>query len=275
MKQQQHYLTPFLFAILLHVIVFVFVFFAFNSAPKPQPTANVAKHKSIHIVNAVAVNQTEVAQEVQRLKQQQQQRLARHKAEQRKLYQQKLALQQQRQRAEKAQRALKLEAVRLRERRQALANQQAKLKKQQAVRAAQLKKQQAAKQALLKKQQAEKALQAKLAAERKAEAAARAKRLNSLVDKYTALILNAIYPNWIVSSNQKQLSMDVLINLAANGTVLNVRIERSSGSAVFDRSAVAAIYKSSPLPVPKDPQALAVFHQLRLTMQPEDIVNKG
>jgi colicin import membrane protein len=115
-------------------------------------------------------------------------------------------------------------------------------------------------------------LQKKAAAEQQqALAAGRAKRINLEVSKYNSLILNAIYPNWIVNDKQKNLSTDLLINLAANGTVLNVTVQKSSGLASFDRAAVAAVYKSSPLPVPKDPQAFAVFKEFKLTLKPENI----
>ena len=173
----------------------------------------------------------------------------------------------------KAQQALKAEAARLKEHRQQLLKQQTELKKQQQQQAL-LKKQAAARQAELRKQQAEKELQAKLAAEQKArEAAIHAKAIKSLVMKYTQLIRNAISPNWIILDKKKNISTDVLINLAKDGTVLNVTVVRSSGSAAFDRSAVTAVYKSSPLPVPKDPQALAQLRQFKLTMDPHDLSN--
>ena len=270
--KDNHYLTPLLLAILLHVIVFVFIFFAFSMPTKLEMTATKPATVVKPIVQAVAVNQKQVAQEVTRLQQQQQQRAAQRKAEQRKLYQQKLALKRQQQRAAKAQQALKAEAARLQQHRQQILKQQAALKKQK--QAALRKQQEAAKQALLKKQQAEKELQAKLAAEQKARAAAaRAKEVSNLVNKYHQLILSAITPNWIILN--KNLSADVLINLAADGTVLNAKVVRSSGSAAFDRSAVTAIYKSSPLPVPKDPQAFAQFRQFQLTMNPQDLINNG
>ena len=269
--KDNHYLTPLLLAILLHVIVFVFVFFAFNVPRKLEMTASKPVIKSKPIVQAIAVDQKQVAQEVTKLEQQQRQRVAQRKAEQDKFYQQKLLLKRQQARAAKAQQALKAEAARLRRRHQQLLKQQLQLKKQQQQQALR-KKQQAARQALLRKQQAEKALQEKLAAEQKAHAAAiRAKEISSLVDKYHQLILNAIAPNWIILNKNKNISADVLINLANDGTVLNVKVVRSSGSAAFDRSAVTAIYKSSPLPVPKDPQAFMQFRQFQLTMDPQDL----
>jgi colicin import membrane protein len=48
-------------------------------------------------------------------------------------------------------------------------------------------------------------------------------------------------------------------------------VQKSSGIAAFDNSAVAAVYKSSPLPVPKDPQAFGVFRSFKLTLKPENI----
>ena len=271
MKNNQYYFTPFLLAILLHVVVFVFIFFAFKVPTKLESAAIKNNAQPTPIVKAIAVNQADVEKEVSRLEQQQQQQAANRKAQQRKLYQQKKALKRQQQRAAKAERSLKSQTARLKKHQQQLAKQQAQLKQQQA----KLKKQQAVREALLKKQKAEKALQAKVAAEQKVQAAARAKQVNNLINKYNILIRNAISPNWFVSSNQKQLSADLLISLAANGTVLNVSVAKSSGSAAFDSLAVAAVYKSSPLPVPKDPQAFAMFRQFNLKMLPQNISPGG
>lgn len=82
------------------------------------------------------------------------------------------------------------------------------------------------------------------------------------VDKYGALIKQAISQQWIIpDSNQKKLQTKLQVSVAPGGMVLNVTITQSSGDAAFDRSARAAVFKSSPLPVPNDP---AVFNQFRI-----------
>ena len=268
MKYKQYYFTPFLFAILLHLLAFGFVFFAFAETPKPESKVGHVMHQPVRIVNAVTVKQADVDKEVQRLKQQQQQRAAQHKAEQQRLYRQKRAIQRQRQRAAKAQQALQQETTRLRQQQQRLAAQQTQLKKQQAAQQALLKKRQLAQQQKIRQQ--------KLAAVRALATAAEKKQLETVIDRYSALIKGTIFPNFIIPSRkQKKLFAIVLINLASNGTVLGVSVDKSSGSAAFDQAAVTAVYKSSPLPVPKNPKAFAAFRQFKLTMRSDNTVHSG
>jgi colicin import membrane protein len=103
------------------------------------------------------------------------------------------------------------------------------------------------------------------------EAAQRA-RMAGVVDKYKALILGAIGQQWILPDRvNTSLSSRFKIRLAPNGAVLDVQLTRSSGDAVLDRSAEAAIYKASPLPVPSEPDMFHVFREISLTVRPENI----
>jgi colicin import membrane protein len=103
------------------------------------------------------------------------------------------------------------------------------------------------------------------------EAAQRA-RMAGVVDKYKALILGAIGQQWILPDQvNTSLSSRFKIRLAPNGAVLDVQLTRSSGDAVLDRSAEAAIYKASPLPVPSEPDMFNVFREISLTVRPETI----
>ena len=66
---------------------------------------------------------------------------------------------------------------------------------------------------------------------------------------------------WLVSRDvDKALRCQFLIRLAPGGVVLDVVLQQGSGNAAFDRSAQTAIYKASPLPVPKDS---ALFDQFQ------------
>lgn len=144
-----------------------------------------------------------------------------------------------------------------------------------------LKKQQkAAKQRQLTKQiqiDQQKLLQQQLAQEQQqlsqaAASAARDKAWQTEIDKYKALIVQAIGQNWIVpEGTDKNLSCQLLIQVAPGGAVLNVQIAQSSGNDGLDTSAINAVYKASPLPVPADPQLFDKFRQLRLTVRPENI----
>jgi len=105
----------------------------------------------------------------------------------------------------------------------------------------------------------------------KAETLAAQQRNAGEVDKYKALILNAIRDQWILPENvNPDLSSQFVIRLAPTGSVLEVRLARSSGDMILDRSAQAAIYKASPLPVPHDAQVFNMFREISLTVRPSN-----
>lgn len=102
---------------------------------------------------------------------------------------------------------------------------------------------------------------------------AQAARLRSIMDEYKAKILAAIGENWLVPSGiAPNLSCQLLIHLAPNGTVLGVELLRTSGDTALDHSAETAVMKASPLPVPQEPGAFDPFRELKLTVKPEEIV---
>jgi colicin import membrane protein len=117
-------------------------------------------------------------------------------------------------------------------------------------------------------------LAAKEAAQRNAQQAAadqqRAAQMSGEVNKYKALIIQAISQHWILPDHvNRQLYSQFRIQLAPNGRVLSVSLIRSSGDPVLDRSAQAAIYKASPLPVPTDATMFNLFRDISLTVRPE------
>lgn len=124
-------------------------------------------------------------------------------------------------------------------------------------------------QAQLAKAERERKKQAQAVAAQKAETRA---RTAGVVDKYKALIVNAIGRNWILPENvDSTLSSQFRIRLAPDGMVLEVTLTRSSGDALLDRSAQTAIYKASPLPVPADVETFNMFRDISLTVRPEQV----
>ncbi|ANN95599.1 TPA: cell envelope integrity protein TolA [Legionella pneumophila] len=110
------------------------------------------------------------------------------------------------------------------------------------------------------------------AAQQAAQNAERQARIAGEVDKYKALIVNAIGRNWILPENvDSSLSSQFRIRLAPDGTVLEVSLIRSSGDPLLDRSAQTAIYKASPLPVPQDVETFNLFRDISLTVRPEQV----
>lgn len=265
-------------------------------AAKPQP----------EIVKAVTVDNKQVMETVNRLKQEraEQQRAEQNRqnqlkrqaeaAKQQRIKEQqqlaklkeeanKIAIARKKQAEEEKKRLKELAEQKAKEtkRLEELKKQQDKLVKQQEVEAKKLaeldkkkaeklkQEKEAAKQA---KADMEKQKQAEATAQQAAQSAANQARIAGEVDKYKALILNAIGRNWILPENvNSSLSSQFRIRLAPDGTVLEVTLSRSSGDPLLDRSAQTAIYKASPLPVPTDAQTFNLFRDISLTVRPEQV----
>lgn len=90
------------------------------------------------------------------------------------------------------------------------------------------------------------------------------------IDKYKALIIQSISQQWIVPDNvEKNISCVLDVRVAPGGVVLQVTVSRSSGNPALDNSAVAAVNKASPLPVPADSGLFNQFRELHLTVKPD------
>lgn len=173
--------------------------------------------------------------------------------------------------------------------------QQQKIEEQQAAAAAALekKKQQEALQAKAlaeKKQQEEeqKKLQAAVLAEKQSalqqqllqqqltneqQQVIQAQQLQGIIDQYRARILIAIKNQWAIPESAEQgMSCVFTIDLTPEGVVSHVQLVRGSGNTALDRAAEIAIYKASPLPVPKDPSAFNAFRHFTLKMVNQDIL---
>ena len=270
-----------------------------NEASKPIESTDL-QNKAI---KAVSVDSQEVMQAVNHLKQE---RLKQQQAEnnrQRALAQQaeqarqqriaeqqrieklkneaaKLAIARQKQLAEEQQRLKQLAQQKLEQEKQLaeMKKQQAQLQKQQQLEAQKLadakkKAEEVARaeqaRVAAEKAKAELAQNQQIAAQQAALDAANKARIAGEVDKYKALIINAISRQWILPENaDSSMSSQFRIRLAPNGAVLEVSLTRSSGDPILDRSAQAAIYKASPLPVPSDATTFNLFRDISLTVRP-------
>lgn len=286
------YKQSFSFSLVIHVFVIFLLVFSFNwQAPKP------IVNKGHKIVHAVAVDDQQVQKLVKDLKKQQADKIAAEKARQKHL--DKLAQQSKNKRIAEQKRLNTLKKQQAQEAKK-LAQQKAKekavlqkLKKDQAAQSKQLKdleaqqKQAQDKLAKLKKQNADQTkqqqqykealeLQKKIAAKQAAIAKQKSQAIEGIVNKYKGLILEAISQNWLVPpGTNPKLSCQLFIELGNNGKVTNVRVMKSSGNSLLDRSAVAAVYKASPLPAPSDQEAYKAFKSFSLAVKPENIINVG
>lgn len=99
------------------------------------------------------------------------------------------------------------------------------------------------------------------------------RKTQGIVSKYKALILQAIGERWIIPpQTDKKLYCILMIRLAPGGTVLDVQLAKGSGNNALDSSAIAAVFKASPLPVPKDPDAFEPFRQFALRVKLEGLM---
>ncbi|MBS0351265.1 MAG: cell envelope integrity protein TolA [Proteobacteria bacterium] len=100
----------------------------------------------------------------------------------------------------------------------------------------------------------------------------RAQQTQGIIDQYRARILIAIANQWLIPDGvNPQIYCVFTLDLTPSGVVTHAQLIRSSGNSALDRSAETAIYKSSPLPVPADPQALNQFRHFTLKMTPQDV----
>ena len=86
-------------------------------------------------------------------------------------------------------------------------------------------------------------------------------------------ILSMLSRFWRVPADSTP-SMHVILNvkLHHSGEVADVIVSETSGSDAFDRSAKLAVWKASPLPLPKDPRLIDSLLHFRLNMSPKHII---
>ncbi|KTD41395.1 cell envelope integrity protein TolA [Legionella parisiensis] len=314
------YRKAFFAALGLHLFLIVMLL-TDNSSQRPVLTAEtkntpgvdqpIAATPQTEVVKAVSVDNKQVMETVNRLKQEREQQKKAEINRQNELKRQAEAAKQQRIKEQQQLARLKEEANKIAIARKKQAEEEKrrlkKLEEQKALEAKRIEDLKKQKEELVKQQQLEakkladlnkkkmvekaqaekeKAELAKAEAERRkqSEAAAAAKqaqaaknaerqaRIAGEVDKYKALIVNAIGRNWILPENvDSSLSSQFRIRLAPDGMVLEVTLTRSSGDPLLDRSAQTAIYKASPLPVPADSETFNLFRDISLTVRPEQV----
>lgn len=282
------YRKSFIKSVLLHA--FILVFLVLNiTTHSPSYVIKKTQIESRPIIQTTAVSEEKITQEVQRIQALKAQEIAKEQARQdalkeearrvtlkkkaeslrlAKLKAKTLRLKKRRalERKKERERVKQLQSLRAKEMRR-LAKEKEEIAKLKAARLEEEKQLQLAKD----KQEAErKRLQKEQELALKAE---EERRLNGVVDKYKSLILSAIGQNWIVPEGaNKNLSSKFEIRLSKTGEVLDLKLLRSSGDPILDRSARMAIYKAQPLPVPNMPEAYALFKVISLTVRPWEAI---
>ena len=118
----------------------------------------------------------------------------------------------------------------------------------------------------LEKKRAE--LKAKQRAEEEAQRQAHA---DNLVARHTFEIGRVVTENWRrpIGIDNARLSCLVSIKTIPTGEVIEAKVVKSSGNSEFDRSAELAIFKASPLPMPKDSLAVSKLRDFNFEFKPE------
>ncbi|MGI9211081.1 MAG: cell envelope integrity protein TolA, partial [Methylococcaceae bacterium] len=76
--------------------------------------------------------------------------------------------------------------------------------------------------------------------------------------------------SWLRPPSAKNgMSCIIQVKTIPGGEVASVRIIKSSGDSAFDRSAEAAVYKASPLPMPTDSKVEQQLRSFTFTFKPE------
>jgi colicin import membrane protein len=110
-------------------------------------------------------------------------------------------------------------------------------------------------------------MQEGLAAEQQAAENA---RIQSDVATYSARIQQRVKRYWNRPSNvDTGLVCTLKVSILSNGEVKQATVVKGSGNAVFDRSAVAAVHKAAPFPLPADPKAAAKFRDFTFNFKPQ------
>lgn len=96
---------------------------------------------------------------------------------------------------------------------------------------------------------------------------------NKEIDRYKGLIISAISQHWIIPEHLKNgLECHLTVRVAPGGVVTTVKLVKSSGDSMLDRSAESAVYKASPLPVPQEQALFNEFREFNLVVRPEGIL---
>lgn len=243
-------------AILLHLLLVSVL--AINLLEKRATTYIEKPNQSM--IKAHAVSSQQLAEEIQQIQREEQQRRQRILAAKRKA---------------EAERQAKIRAAKVAEaKRKAAREAKQKAAKLAAEKKLQALRQQQALQAAKQKQAAleKKLWQQQMAREQEQLKAARARQVQGIVDQYRARVIQAIAQKWIIPDNTNpSLVTKLRIQLAPGGTVIDVILVSTSGNGALDRSAVTAVYRASPLPVPDDADAFNAFRQFELNVRPSEI----
>ncbi len=256
-------------SLVLHLVVGVLLIFSFEFTPQPKTQIR----QDVNVVQAVTVDKKQVELELERIRKideekhrKEKQRLdelekktknleKKRKEEEKKLAEAtKKKEQEQKKRKEEQLRLKKLEKEKaeLKKKRELeekkIKEAEAKAAKLKADEAAR-KKKEAEEKKVADRKQREKELADAMNAE---EAAEQASKDQELINRIKGNIKRSIESNFNKVGLPDGLECELRVRLVPGGEIIDVSIAKSSGHDIFDRRAVNATQKASPLPVPDD-----------------------
>jgi len=108
------------------------------------------------------------------------------------------------------------------------------------------------------------------AMERNGSVAQHPHAIHNEIIRYIVAIQQKVRRNWICAPGTPDgLSCVVSVSLIPGGDVADAKIVKSSENPDFDRSAVAAVYRAAPLPMPSDPDAMNQMRNFNFEFTPE------
>lgn len=269
-----YFRKPFGLSVGLHLFLFAFLMMHLPGflGESTQPVkASLPQPK---IVQATTVSQQQVQQQIQAIHQRAEQKRAAETARIAKLNAQAAAARKAR--VQEQQRVVKLKAQQILIHKQRVAAQKALVAKQQALKVVKQKaltfKQQQLQQKLMQQQlHSDETNLTKRDQQAKAQATAK-KKMDQQINEYTNKIKGVIGSNWNVPTGASPDSQCVFsIHFAPDGSVLSLKLVKSSGNQALDQAARVAILKSAPLPVPKDPVEFDHFRVVNLALSPKNV----
>ena len=256
-------------SLVLHLVVGVLLIFSFEFTPKPKTQIR----QDVNVVQAVVIDKKQVDLELERIRKIEEEKYKKEKQrleelekkannleKKRKEEEKKLA--EAKKKKEQEQKKLKEEQVRLKK----LEKEKAELKKKRELEEKKIKEAEAKAEKLKAE---DKARQQKIAEEKKVaeknrrekeladamnaeETAEQASKDQELINRISNNIKRSIESNFNKVGLPDSLECELRVRLVPGGDVIDVTIAKSSGHDIFDRRAVNATQKASPLPVPDD-----------------------
>ena len=241
---------PFLYSLILHAIIISALIISFDAVHQPI----IRSWPKQNIVQAVTVDERAVARELQRLTDIERAREQKLENARKDLEKQAVAVKSDRIEVEQIEKQLAEEWDLIDEEKLKIKEESDRIKEHMLNIAEDKKRKDAEK----KTRKAEDVLLAELNLKQQ-------KQDQIILQDINVKIYRVVTGNFNKTGLPKGLECMLSVQTIPGGEVISVTVSQSSGNEIFDRRAVTAVEKSSPLPLPADP---ATFDRLRLRILP-------